>query len=91
MHTICRSKLDKSGVQRFKRCTIGVETKKLWPFEDNRIKLCENFATAKWECGAVKWRSCAKRAFLNFVQLSSNSHNFFVSALICTPFKELDL
>ena len=27
---------------------IGVEMKKLWPFEDNRIKLCENFAAAKW-------------------------------------------
>ena len=26
---------------------IGVETKKLWPFEDNNIKLCENFAAAK--------------------------------------------
>ena len=41
------SKLRKSGVQRFKRCTIGVETKKLWPFEDNRINLCENFTAAK--------------------------------------------
>ena len=27
---------------------IRVETKKLWPFEDNCIKLCENFAAAKW-------------------------------------------
>ena len=26
---------------------IGVETKKLWPFEENHIKLCENFAAAK--------------------------------------------
>ena len=26
---------------------IGVEMKKLWPLEDNRIKLCENFAAAK--------------------------------------------
>ena len=26
---------------------IGVETKKLWPFEDNYIKLCENFTAAK--------------------------------------------
>ena len=30
---------------------IGVETKKLWLFEDNCIKLCENFAAAK---GAAK-------------------------------------
>ena len=27
---------------------IRAETKKLWPFEDNCIKLCENFAAAKW-------------------------------------------
>ena len=37
---------------------IGAETKKLWPFEDNRIKLCENFATAK---SATK--SAAKSTF----------------------------
>ena len=27
---------------------IEVAMKKLWSFEDNRIKLCENFAAAKW-------------------------------------------
>ena len=27
---------------------IGVEMRKLWPLEDNRIKLCENFVDAKW-------------------------------------------
>ena len=26
---------------------IGAETKKLWPFEDNCTKLCENFVAAK--------------------------------------------
>ena len=36
---------------------IGVETKKLWSFEDNCIKLCENFATTKW---AAKWNPLAK-------------------------------
>ena len=32
----------------------------------------------------------AAKFSLNFVQLSSNSHNFFVSAPICTPFEALD-
>ena len=30
---------------------IGVETKKLWSFKDNHIKLCENFAAAKRPLG----------------------------------------
>ena len=29
---------------------IGAKTKKLWPFEDNRTKFSENFATAKSAC-----------------------------------------
>ncbi|RVW67667.1 hypothetical protein CK203_063512 [Vitis vinifera] len=33
------SKLGKSGVHRFKRCSFGVETKKLWLFEDDCAKL----------------------------------------------------
>ena len=52
---------------------IGAETKKLWPFEDNRIKLCENFAATKWAAKilqpkahfvaakwAAKWNPLAK-------------------------------
>ena len=46
---------------------IGVETKKLWPFEDNRIKLCENFATAKSVAkSAAKSTFCCK----NFIAQS---------------------
>ena len=40
---------------------IGAETKKLWLFEDNCIKLCENFWAAKWnplEKFCKVFRSC---------------------------------
>ena len=39
-----------SGIQKSNASNgvrIGVEAKTLWPFKDNRIKLCENFAAAK--------------------------------------------
>ena len=39
------SKLEKSGVQCFKCVQIGVETKKLWPFEGNCVKLKRNFTS----------------------------------------------
>ena len=42
------SKLGKSGVHRFKQCSIWSETKKLWPFEDDYAKLntaAPHFAT----------------------------------------------
>ena len=41
------------GSQKFNASNgvqIGAETKKLWPFKDNRTKLSENFAAAKSAC-----------------------------------------
>ena len=44
---------------------IGVETKKLWPFEDNCIKLCENFAaqspfhSCEMSCETHLWHTSA--------------------------------
>ncbi|RVW62942.1 hypothetical protein CK203_062869 [Vitis vinifera] len=38
------SKIRKSRIQRFKPCTFGAEMRKIWPSEDNCIKLRDNFA-----------------------------------------------
>ena len=54
MHTISCFKAQEVRSPTPNGARIWVETKKLWPFEDNRIKLCENFAAAKW---AAKFRS----------------------------------
>ena len=67
-------KIGKLGVQCFKRCAnrswndvqIGAETKKLWPFEDNRIKLCGNFAAQS------PFRSC---------EMSCETHLWHMSAI----------
>ena len=42
---------------------IGVETKKLWPFEDNCIKLCENFVAQS------PFRSCEMSCEIHLCKL----------------------
>ena len=44
---------------------IGAKTKKLWPFEENRAKLCENFAAAK---STYENFAAAKSTYENFAR-----------------------
>ena len=42
---------------------IRVETKKLWPLEDNRTNLCKNFVVAKSACETTCKHTCATSQF----------------------------
>ena len=44
------SKLRKSRIQRSNRVRFGAEMRKIWPSEDNCIKLRDNFARWKSRC-----------------------------------------
>ena len=44
------SKLRKSRIQRSNRVRFGAEMRKIWPLEDNCIKLRDNFARWKSRC-----------------------------------------
>ncbi|WKA01774.1 hypothetical protein VitviT2T_020038 [Vitis vinifera] len=52
---------------------IGVETKKLWPFEDNCIKLCENFAAQS------PFRNCEMKSTCEISQGVSQLRNHLLA------------
>ena len=80
----------KLGSQEFNASNgvqIGAEMKKLWPFEDNRTKLSENFAVAKSAC---KNFEAAKPPASTRVPLC-NSNSIFASHLVKSTFScEID-
>ena len=69
MHTICLFQSSGSYESNASNgARIGIETKKLWPFEDNHIKLCE-ISQPKAHFAVVKW--AAKPTFGTWVPFSS--------------------